>query len=273
MTTLQKVIKYLALAFAIFIIVNIISGILFGIYSLSGILGLAKNNETTIENYEEITTNFENSNIQTLKIELEYSSLVIKKGNTLMAQSNNANVSYKQNNNQLIVKENSSWFSKNNKRIVILYIPEDIILDRVNIETGAGKIEIEELNTRELSFKIGAGEVEIQNLNVQQKAKIDGGAGKVSILAGKINDLDLNMGIGKFELTSILTGKNDIDAGVGKLNLNLLDNIENYAIKVDKGIGTITINGKETQDSIQYGNGDTLIDIDGGVGSIEIKSK
>ena len=80
------------------------------------------------------------------------------------------------------------------------------------------------------------------------------------------------MGIGKFELASNLTGRNDIDAGVGKLDLNLLDSIENYSIKADKGIGSITINRKEVSDSMQYGNGDTIIDIDGGVGSIEIKS-
>lgn len=273
MTTLQKVIKYLALALAVFIIVNIVSGILFGIYTLSSVLGLTKNDESTIETYEELTTNFENSNIETLKIDLAYSTLVIKKGDTLMAQSNSTNVSYKQNNNQLIIKENSSWFSRNNKRAVILYIPNDIIFDKVNIEAGAGKIEVEELNTRELSFEIGAGEVEIQKLNVSNKAKIDGGAGKVSILSGEINNLDLNMGIGKFELTSSLKGKNDIDAGVGKLDLNLLDNIENYTIKTDKGIGSITINSKEVANSIQYGNGDTFIDIDGGVGSIEINSK
>ena len=89
MTTLQKVIKYLALAFAIFIIVNIVSGILFGIYSLSGVLGLAKNRETKIENYEEITTNFENANIKSLKIDLAYSTLMIKKGDKIQIQSNN----------------------------------------------------------------------------------------------------------------------------------------------------------------------------------------
>ena len=271
MTTLQKVIKYLALAFAIFIIVNIVSGILFGIYSLSGVLGLAKNRETKIENYEEITTNFENANIKSLKIDLAYSTLMIKKGDKIQIQSNNPKISYKQNNNQLIVEENSSWFYKNNTKTLMIYLP-DIIFDKVKIEAGAGKINIEELNTKELSFEIGAGEVEIQNLNVQEKAKINGGAGKVSILAGKIYDLDLDMGIGKFELASNLTGRNDIDAGVGKLDLNLLDSIENYSIKADKGIGSITINRKEVSDSMQYGNGDTIIDIDGGVGSIEIKS-
>ena len=44
MTLAQKIIKYLALAFAIFLIVTIISGILGGLYALSGVLGLKKEN-------------------------------------------------------------------------------------------------------------------------------------------------------------------------------------------------------------------------------------
>ena len=45
MTTAQKVIKYLALAFAAFLIVSIISGILSALYALSGVLGLQKEDE------------------------------------------------------------------------------------------------------------------------------------------------------------------------------------------------------------------------------------
>lgn len=42
MSIAQKIIKYLALAFAIFLIVTIFSGILTGIYTMSNILGLKK---------------------------------------------------------------------------------------------------------------------------------------------------------------------------------------------------------------------------------------
>ncbi len=57
----------------------------------------------------------------------------------------------------------------------------------------------------------------------------------------------------------------------GKLDLNLTDGTENYTIKVSKGIGSITIDGKETIDNRTYGTGKTYIKIDGGVGAIDIK--
>lgn len=272
MTTLQKVIKYLALALAVFIIVNIISAILFVFYGFANVLGLAKSKEVNISSLEEISTNFENSDIATLKIELEYSNLTIKKGDTFKAQSNSSDISCTQNNNQLVVKEKShNWFAKNKASDLIVYIPENTMFDTVKIEAGAGEIKIEDLKTQKLSFKIGAGKVEIQNLEVTKQAKIDGGAGKVDILAGTINDLDLDMGVGSFSLAATLTGKNDIDAGVGKLDINLTDGTQNYTIKADKGIGAIIIDGKEVGNNTEHGNGDTYIDIDGGIGSISVK--
>ena len=46
MTTAQKIIKNLALAFAILLIVSIISGILSALYALLGVLGLQKEDDT-----------------------------------------------------------------------------------------------------------------------------------------------------------------------------------------------------------------------------------
>ena len=160
---------------------------------------------------------------------------------------------------------------KNDARKLIVYIPENIVFELVNIEAGAGEIKIEDLETKKLSFEIGAGKVEIAKLNVLEEAKIDGGAGKVEILSGNINNLKLNVDVGEFILNDTLTGNNDIEAGIGKLEIDLKDELENYEIKVNKGIGSITIDGKEVSDNTKYGDGKTSIKVDGGIGSIIIK--
>ena len=77
MTTAQKVIKYLALAFAIVLIVSIISGILSALYALSGVLGLKKENETIKGEMSMI--DFENSDVATLNIDVSFTNLIIKK--------------------------------------------------------------------------------------------------------------------------------------------------------------------------------------------------
>ena len=52
MTSAQKVIKYAAMAFAIFLIVNIISAIIIGLYILGNAFGLVNSMENTITDSE-----------------------------------------------------------------------------------------------------------------------------------------------------------------------------------------------------------------------------
>ncbi len=41
-------------------------------------------------------------------------------------------------------------------------------------------------------------------------------------------------------------------------------------MKVDKGIGTIKIDGREIANQVIYGDGQNYIEVDGGIGSINI---
>lgn len=268
MTTAQKIIKYLAIAFAIFLIITILSIILSAIYSLANVLGLRNDKEIL----KEMTTiNFENSDVATLDIDVTYTNLIIKVGDSLKAETNNSNINCKQNYQNLQIKEkNHNWFSNNNKGNLIVYIPENLEFEELKIKAGAGKINIENLNAKKLVFELGAGKTEIKNLNVTGTCDIDGGVGKVNILSGIINNLNLNLGVGKTNLTAMLKGKSDIDAGIGNLNITLLGNKENYKFKTDKGLGTVKIDGKEISDSETFGNGESYIEIDGGVGNIKV---
>lgn len=271
MNVVQKIIKYLAIALAIFIIINIVSVALSILWGVAWLSGVAKD-APIIESQEEIYSTIGNTDITTLKIELNASNLEIKNGEMLRVETNNLNVKCNQEGSQLTIKDKTkNWFSKGNDASqIILYMPENMLWDSVKIDAGAGKISIEELATRNFDFDMGAGKVVMQELNVSNKSEIDGGAGKIEILSGAMNNLKLNTGVGDFSLNAKLTGRNDVNAGVGKLNY-LTDGTENYKIKVNKGIGSITIDGKETTDGNEYGHGETYIDIDGGVGAIEIK--
>lgn len=269
MKPVQKIIKYLAIAFAIFLVINIFSFILLGLHIFGDVLGLTKKEEIVEKSF---VTDFENINIATLNISLDYSNLIIKNGNTLKTEINSNDITCNQNNNQLTVEqEKHNWFTRKSKSEVIIYIPTNMTFDKVFINSGAGKIEIESLNAKELFLEIGAGNVEIQNLSILDTAKIEGGAGAVSVLDGEINNLDLDIGVGKFEIKTKLLGENKINAGIGELDVSLKDKLENYTIEADKGLGNININGKNFPDDSKYGNGNTFVKIEGGIGSINIK--
>ena len=79
------------------------------------------------------------------------------------------------------------------------------------------------------------------------------------------------MGVGKLTLKSRIEGESDLDYGVGETDLILLGSLEDYQIEIDKGIGEAKLNGENMQDDSVYGSGENKIEIDGGVGAINIE--
>lgn len=270
MTTAQKIIKYLAIAFALFLIVTIFSAILGGLYAFSGVLGLKKNKEITNELH---SLEWENNEVETsyLDIDIAYSKLIIKTGETFIAETNNSNIKCKQYGNKLKIEEKSHKLTtNNNNEELIVYIPQGLEFKNVEIDSGAGIVDIENIITSKLKLNLGAGETIIRNINADD-AEIDTGAGKLTIESGIINNLDFDMGVGKTEITAKLTGRNEIDTGIGSLKLNLQGFEEDYKIRVSKGIGSIKIDDNEVSNDTTVGNGDTIIDLDGGIGESIIK--
>lgn len=269
MNSLQKIIKYLAVALAIFLTFNIIYGIMYGVSFIGNIFG---NDETIVE---EKLNELEVSNAtKILEINVSSSNITFKQGTTFRAETNNKYINIKQDNNKMLITEKkNNWFFNSNNNELIIYIPNDFIFDVFLIETGAGKVNIDSLSTKQLYLNLGAGKVDINSLNVLSKAKVDGGAGDLSIIKSDIHNLDLDMGVGKLLLESKLTGNNKIDSGVGKMDLTLIGTLDDYQISLDKGIGNATINGTLMVDKNIYGTGFNKIDIDGGIGSIDIDFK
>ncbi|MBQ9072048.1 MAG: DUF4097 family beta strand repeat protein [Bacilli bacterium] len=269
MTSAQKIIKYFAIAFAFALIFGILSCIMFGLSQISTYFN--DNDSDIIDELKEM--NIDTDNVSVLDIDIKYANLIIKTGDKLNAETNNKYITTSQKGNKLIISEKKhSWFN-NDKSDLVVYIPEDLIFDGISIEAGAGKIEIDNLSTKILEFDLGAGKTDINNLVVLGSAEIDGGAGEITISDGSINNLDLDTGVGKCTLISELIGKNEIDVGVGELNITLLGNKENYRVSAEKGIGSIKLDNEDIKSSQVYGIGQNSIDISGGVGSINIKFK
>lgn len=276
MTTAQKIIKYIATAFAIFLIVTIISAILSGIYGLLCAFGVIHSKKDIITEDLNVISS-EVKEVSTLKLELAFTNLEIKTGNSFKVETNNSKISFTENNGSVKIKEEKHNWLMNNKDYtsnLIIYIPEDMIaLDETKIETGAGKINIERLNTQSLYLELGAGDVYIKNLTVTKEAKIDGGVGRTELNSCKINNLKANLGMGEFVFSGKLTGKSEVDSGVGAININLLDSSENYTIDVSKGIGSVTLDGQKLEMDRVYGTGENHLSVDGGVGEIKINFK
>ena len=262
MTTAQKIIKYLAMAFAIFLSISIIGGICSALFSVSSILS----GNTAYEMTEHAVGN----NFTSLKVDISAAELEIKTGEKFGIETNHRYLTYKEKGGSLEINETKPFFASHNGMKIILTIPEKTVFDRADICTGAGSVSIDELLTKSLKIDLGAGELIVERLDASDTAEINGGAGSLTVNDGYLRNADIDMGIGELNLTSELDGKSSIDYGVGETKLVLKGSSNDYKIEIDKGIGEARIDGMQMSDDSVYGSGSRQIEIDGGVGELNI---
>lgn len=226
MNTAQRVIKYLAMAFAIFLIVSIFSGIVYGVLGIVTAGKLVGDNSTVATKCVDNEENF------CLEIALSISNLEVKKGEKLSVETKNEKVEVIQDDHKLIITEKGRHiFERYNDREVVLFVPEDMEFNKVGISGGVGSIYVENLRTKDLEMALGIGKTEVASLEVEN-AKISTGIGEVSVGLKS-----------KAEAYTIKTEK-----GIGDISLNG-KSISDYSVngngdkkvEIDGGIGAIKI--------------------------------
>ncbi len=267
MTILQKVIKTLAIALAIALSLSIIAGIVGGI----GLLGGLFSRDNAVGEMTEYTVS---DGIRRLEIDINAADFTVKQGDKFSVRSNLEHLTVEDRDGTLVIKEADSIFGYSyNGAVLELCIPEQTLFESVKLNAGAGKLTVECIAADSVDFDFGAGEVYIERLEVSENADIDGGAGKITVMQGSLNDLDFDMGVGELNFTAELNGQSEFDLGVGETNIKLLGEQSDYSIDVEKGIGSITVDGVVIADDTVVGTGESTVDISGGVGAINIKFK
>ena len=64
-----------------------------------------------------------------------------------------------------------------------------------------------------------------------------------------------------------------MDLGVGESNITLIGSKEDYKLDLEKGLGNISVDGANVSDYGSSGNGTNKVEINGGVGSINVEFK
>lgn len=229
MNSAQKVIKYVAIAFAILLSINIIVfglNIAYIVLDSTNLIHNNSNNKISNVNFNEYSSY--------LDIDLKVSNLTIKRGDTFRYESNVNGLESVQDGNKLVIKDQDNNIFKRSNSYVTLYVPESLVFDKVVINMGVGTLNINDID---------------------------------------LFDATLNLGVGEANIESNLLGTSKIECGIGEVNLNLNLSEKDYTFKLDKGIGSIKLNGLSLSSNSNVGNGENIIDIDGGIGSISIKTR
>lgn len=174
----------------------------------------------------------------------------------------------------MVISQNEkSLFGSYDNAKLIIYIPKEFSFSNANITTGAGKFTVDTLSADKLYLELGAGEVNIDKLYSNRSCEIDGGAGKITISDGILYNFDLDMGVGKLDLTAAVYGESQIDNGIGKSDITFIGAQDEYRLEFDKGIGSVKVDKQEMSDGDIFSNGVNEIEINGGIGEIDVTFK
>ncbi len=285
MNGFQRVIKYCAIALAIVLAIGIISlvvKITLGIVTITtggAMISKYANNEEfdTVD----VTDTFDY--VKSLDIDHSTGELIIRTGDTFKVEAinvfpNDFEAEVK-GDGRLVISDGKAGFRffgihfngiSSPRSKITVYLPEDFIAEEALIDSGAGTVTVEGLQTDYLYISAGAGNIRCEDI-IADKAKIEGGVGGMTLSDVELNNASFDNGVGNLNITGILTGDSSLDCGVGAVRLDLTGEVDDYDLKVDTGVGAVRVNGvKVGEDSGRNPSAENSIRIDGGVGEVRI---
>ncbi|MBQ8539762.1 MAG: DUF4097 family beta strand repeat protein [Ruminococcus sp.] len=267
MTETQKIIKYFALVLAIFLIVAIFGGIL----TCLSFISVVFTDKDTVKVTE--ISDYTVTDVDRLYIDLQAADLEINSGDSFKLQSNHEYIKIEESSDSLSIKETKRPWKLNDRGYkVVLTIPNNKVFDSVTISTGAGQLNLSDINAEALKLSLGAGEVTLRNVTTTDKTEFDGGAGEITITDCSFVDLDMDIGVGECDFTAFVLGDSDFDCGVGEVNFNFIRSAGcDYTLSIDKGLGEVKVDDKAVKDGETIGFGENEIDIHCGVGEVDVE--
>ncbi len=263
MTAVQKIVKYLSIAFAVFLVVSIFAGIFGTLGSLGMFVG--GNDLPEYVNKQDIS-----GNIESLNVDIAAADFKIFEGEKFAVYTNHEDFVIQEKNGILSVQEKKRFFRNYNNVRLEIEVPKGFDFKKIYIVTGAGRVNVQRLSADYLHLELGAGEAVFEELYAKKEADIESGVGKTSINVGELNNLDFSMGVGEVNFKAKLLGECDIEHGVGEAEIMLLGSQADYRIEIENGLGEMRFDGEIVKGKQTFGNGVTDVDIEGGVGKIVV---
>lgn len=151
------------------------------------------------------------------------------------------NIRYSLENGELYiasVMEEGVKLFKSTETKVVINIPRNFVLETVELNVGAGKIECSDIITETLIINAGVGEVDYEG-TINGNADIECGIGQVKVeMYNEISEFNYSAEVGTGEIT---IGEKSV-SGFG--NALKMDNNKEKSITIDCGMGEVTVETK-----------------------------
>lgn len=275
MNGIQKVIKYCAMAFAIFLtvvifgsIVSVVLGVTTGIAGVNFLMGEDKERINLAQEYtsEEV----QSLGIESVLVDCN-AEITVKQGEKLAIEAENVTDEYEircTNGKFSIVQDvpgvRVNWLfvfdDVTEKEKVVVTIPVAFQPEQVKVNSGSGKVALESFYTDHLVVDSGSGSVSVSDVNTK-RLDIDSGSGRVTLVGTTAKETGLITGSGGISAEDAMLGMLRLNSGSGSVTMR---NVVAESANVDSGSGSVLVEGLLTGTSeFETGSGSLTLRING----------
>ncbi len=283
MNGVQKVIKYCAMAFAVFLsvvifgtIISVVVGVTTGIAGVNFLLDDDKerinlSEEYTLEEAKEL-------GITSILVDCS-AAITVQTGDVLSIEALNVTEDYeiRQNNGKFSIVQDEPefkigfWFDNVTEReTVVVTIPEELATEQVKVLSGSGTVIVTGVGTEYLTVDSGSGKVTAEKV-AAKRLYVDSGSGRVTILQAVMDETELNTGSGGITVEDSKLGELLLNSGSGTVRM---EKVEAAEAKVDTGSGAVSYAGVLTGTcEFETGSGSLTLRLNGSEDDYKVKAE
>lgn len=157
---------------------------------------------------------------------------------------------------------------------IVLQVPAGFSFEKINMELGAGAMELGDMRAKELDLEVGAGQITADSLTVDSLL-VAVGMGEIVIDDMQVNKLDAQVGMGNFRAEGAVSEKVIVECAMGNIDMKLAGSEKDYDYSIECGMGNVKIGGSTysglgNEKDIDN-DADRKMDVECAVGNIEIR--
>ncbi len=274
MNGIQKVIKYCAMAFAIFLsvailgsIVMAVAGVSTGIFGVNSVVNGNKERVRLAESYSVEAAS--NMGIEKVLVDCN-AEIVLEQGETLSIEAVDVTEDYEircADGVFGIVQDRPDfnihwlWFEDITAREkVVVTIPAEFPLEQIKVVSGSGAVSVSGAEAEKVILDSGSGRVTVNEVKTTGFF-VDSGSGKVTVANTTASESELVTGSGAVTVENSELGELLLDSGSGSVTM---EQIVAKDANVDTGSGSVAITGTLTGTcEFETGSGSLTIRMDG----------
>ena len=156
---------------------------------------------------------------------------------------------------------------------VVLYVPADAVVEGLDLEVGAGIMNLGHVKAGHVDLEVGAGQILVESI-LANELDISVGMGAAHLYGMDVTELNAGVGMGNLYATGSVNGNSELECSMGNITLELSGAAEAFDYDIECGMGKVSI-GEESysgliNEKILYNGAGRHMDVECGAGNVEI---